>query len=117
MKKILPLSALLTVALLVLAACQTASTVSTDNTNNAKNTTNAAAPKTDGHGHTDDAPRIQLADAKKEFDANNALFVDTRAKETYYAEHIKGAINVPVNELETKISRLKTDKKIIVYCS
>ena len=116
MKKVLSLSAFLTVALLVLTACQMASTSSIDNQNNANKSANAA-PKTDDHGHADDAPRITLADAKKDFDAGNAVFIDTRAKSAYDAEHIKGAINMSSGEVEARYKEIPTGKKIIAYCS
>lgn len=70
----------------------------------------AAAP-------TDDAPRIQLADAKAAYDAGNVIFVDTRAQDGYKMEHIKGAINVTQGDLDAKISSLPKGKKIIAYCS
>jgi predicted sulfurtransferase len=117
MKKILSLSSFLTIALLFSAACQTASTTSTDNGNKAKNTTNSAAPKADEHGHADDAPRITLTDAKKEFDAGNVVFVDTRAKSAYDVEHIKGAINMTTADVEARYKEIPTGKKIIAYCS
>ena len=66
----------------------------------------------------DDAPRISLADAKKDFDAGTAVFVDSRAPEAYKVEHIKGAINIPSHDkLEAELKKLPPDKKIIVYCS
>lgn len=117
MKKILMLSAFLTIALLVSTACQTASTISTDNKNTANKTVNSAAPKTDTDGHADDAPRIILADAKKEFDAGNVVFVDTRPKAAYDIEHIKGAINMTTSEVEARYKEIPTGKKIIAYCS
>ena len=76
-----------------------------------------AAPKTDEHGHADDAPRITLADAKKDFDAGNAVFIDTRTEATYKQEHIKGALNIPVEAAEAKFNEIPKDKKIIAYCS
>ena len=117
MKKNLSLSSFLAIALLVSAGCQTASTTSTDNKNTANKLANSAAPKADEHGHADTAPRIVLADAKKEFDAGNAVFVDTRAKTAYDAEHIKGAINMTTADVETRYKEIPTDKKIIAYCS
>lgn len=89
-------------------------TLGTTNLNSA--VTNAA-PKVDEHGHMDNAPRITLAEAKKDFDAGNAVFIDTRSKEAFETEHIKGAINVPVADLEAKLSEIPKDKKLIVYCS
>ncbi len=70
----------------------------------------AAAP-------TDEAPRISLADAKKDFDAGNVVFIDTRAEAAYKTEHIKGAINIAADALQTRYTELPKNKKIIAYCS
>ena len=115
MKKLLSLSAFLTIALLVSTACQSASTSSVDN--KANKPANSAAPKTDDHGHADDAPRIALAEAKKDFDAGNVVFIDTRAKAAYDTEHIKGAINMTTDAVEARYKEIPADKKIIAYCS
>ncbi len=65
----------------------------------------------------DDAPRISLADAKKEFDAGTAVFIDTRAADIYKQEHVKGAINITFETLNSKLDSLPKGKKIIAYCS
>ena len=67
---------------------------------------------------SDNAPRISLEDAKKEFDAGTAVFVDARAQEAYKMEHIKGAINVQsADRLKEALKSIPPDKKLIVYCS
>ena len=66
---------------------------------------------------SDNAPRISLEDAKKDFDAGTAIFIDARAAEAYQTEHIKGAINITSAMLADKIKELPKDKKLIVYCS
>ena len=44
--------------------------------------------------------------------------VDVLGKEYFAKEHIKGAINIPVNQLEAKADRLlRKDDFIIVYCA
>ncbi len=117
MKKILSLIILAVFALSVLTACQSVSTASPDISGNGNkmNKPVNSAPKTDEH--TDDAPRISLADAKKDFDAGNVIFVDTRAKSAYDTEHIKGAINMTNDAVESRYKELPTGKKIIAYCS
>ena len=75
---------------------------------------NAATPAA---ATIDDAPRISLADAKKEFDAGTAIFVDTRSSDTYKQEHVKGAINITFETLNAKLDSLPKGKKIIAYCS
>ena len=110
----LTIVAVLMSALLVFTACQNAATSPKNET--AKNTA-ATATKTENADPADDAPRISLADAKKDFDAGNAIFVDTRAEVTYKQEHIKGAMNVPAEAMETRYKEIPTGKKIIAYCS
>lgn len=41
--------------------------------------------------------------------------VDVRTKEEYNSEHIKGAINIPYDEI-TKEVNLEKEKTIFVYC-
>lgn len=74
--------------------------------------------KTDSHaddGH--DAPRISLADAKKDFDAKTAVFIDTHSPDQYAQRHIPGSINVPANDMEPYLNKIPKGKKIIAYCS
>lgn len=77
---------------------------------NMTNTTAPVAP-------TDGAPRISLEDAKKDYDKGNVLFIDTRAQSAYEIEHIKGAINIPVETIENRYKDVPKNKKVIAYCS
>jgi Rhodanese-like domain len=65
----------------------------------------------------DDAPRISLVDAKKDFDDGSAVFIDTRADTVYRQEHIRGAINITSETLKDKIKDLPKNKTLIAYCS
>jgi hypothetical protein len=64
-----------------------------------------------------EAARISRADAKKAFDDGSAVFVDVRAADSYNREHITGALNIPLADLNSKADTLPKGKKIIVYCS
>ena len=64
-----------------------------------------------------EAARISLAEAKKDFDEGKAIFVDSRAADSYKQKHIKGAINIPFADAESRWKEIPTDKKIIAYCS
>lgn len=81
----------------------------------------AAAPSlaTDADHPDDahDAPRISLADAKKDFDAGTAVIVDVRDINAYKMEHIKGALHIPISDAAANEDKLPKNKKIIVYCS
>ena len=76
-------------------------------------------PASDGHDEAavDDAPRISLAEAKKDFDNKTAVFIDTHAKEQFDYEHIPGAINVQANTIKQNLNKIPKGKKIIAYCS
>jgi 3-mercaptopyruvate sulfurtransferase SseA len=70
----------------------------------------AAAP-------ADDAARISIADARKAVESGKAVFVDVRDANSYKAGHIKGAINIPLNEVVARVNELPRNKRIITYCS
>jgi hypothetical protein len=123
MRFIFSIFAVFALGLGILTACQdTAPPVKVTDTAKTTNTNSNAAnsvspPKADEHGHTDEAPRITLADAKKDFDAGSAVFLDTRAEASYKNEHIKGALNITEANLEEKYKEIPKGKKIIAYCS
>lgn len=62
-------------------------------------------------------PRISAEDAKKEFDAGKAIFVDTRGAEDWKNEHLPGALNITNSSPEDQYNTLPKGKKIILYCS
>lgn len=87
-------------------------------TNTGNSTTVKAEPaKANSPNVAEDAPRISLDDAKKDFDAGTAVFIDARDVNSYKFTHIKGAINIPFAEAENRLKEIPTDKKIIAYCS
>ena len=45
------------------------------------------------------------------------LFVDVRNEGEYNRSHIKGAILIPVKEIEANLDKIPKDKIIIVYCN
>ena len=42
--------------------------------------------------------------------------VDVRSAEEFAAGHLPGAINIPIDQLETRMSELKWGNEIVVYC-
>ncbi len=114
MKKIL---LILTVAGIVYgAACANTATRTSavENTEPAK--VQSPTPVPDAHAE-DTAPRITLADAKKDYDAGNAILIDVRDEAAYKLEHIAEAINITPQTLDASIGKLQKGKKLIVYCS
>lgn len=46
-----------------------------------------------------------------------AVIVDVRSKSEYAGGHIKGSLNIPVDQLEKNLSKLSKDKTIITCCA
>lgn len=61
-------------------------------------------------------PRVTASEAKAAADAG-ALIVDVRSEQAYREGHIKGAINIPLDQFPQRIGELPTDRKIITYCT
>lgn len=53
----------------------------------------------------------------KELIANKAIIIDVRTKAEYQNGHIKGSMNIPLQSLNTQLSKLKKDKTIITCCA
>jgi hypothetical protein len=93
------------------------------NTNLAASNPNATTPRPAGEGTyvatptPQGPPRIALADAKKDFDAGTAVFIDTHAADQFAKQHIPGALNIAVSDLAAKEDKIPKGKKIIAYCS
>ncbi|WP_372473472.1 rhodanese-like domain-containing protein [Capnocytophaga sp. ARDL2] len=53
---------------------------------------------------------------KKVVNDENTLLVDVRTPEEFEEETAKNAINIPVDELENRVSELVDAKRIVVFC-
>ena len=53
----------------------------------------------------------------KELIKNGAQIVDVRTKAEYQQGHIKGSINIPLNNLSNHYASLKKDKPVITCCA
>lgn len=114
MKKIILIC---TVAASVGAAACANTTSQTANVQNTTVTKSEPAKATPVETPVDNAERITLADAKKDYDAGNAVIIDVRDEAAFKLEHIKAALNITPETLDANISKLPRGKKLIVYCS
>ncbi len=48
---------------------------------------------------------------------DGAVILDVRSKSEYASGHLKGSINVPLNELNSYLKTLKKDKPVITCCA
>jgi phage shock protein E len=58
-------------------------------------------------------PKADLAQLIKE----GAMIVDVRSKAEYAGGHVKGSINIPLDQLGSNLAKLKKDKAIITCCA
>jgi hypothetical protein len=65
----------------------------------------------------DSARRITREEAIKMIKAKKAVFVDVRPKESYDQAHIKGAINIPLGDILTRVKEIPPKTFIITYCA
>ena len=61
--------------------------------------------------------KIETKEKKTErvLEEKNYIVVDVRTKEEYEESHVKGALNIPYDEIDEKTS-LPKEKTILVYC-
>jgi len=46
----------------------------------------------------------------------NALLLDVRPRTEFEAGHLRGAVNIPIEELSARVDELPRDREIITYC-
>ena len=63
------------------------------------------------------ARRITREEAIKLVKAKKAVYVDVRGKEFYDQGHIKGAINIPLGDMLTRVREIPPKTFIITYCA
>lgn len=68
-------------------------------------------------GSLESARRITREEAIKLIKANKAVFVDVRGKDQYDQGHIKGAINIPLGDILTRVKEIPPKTFIITYCA
>jgi predicted sulfurtransferase len=79
--------------------------------------THSASKEFWGPTNSDEAARIKPEEARELLKKNKAVLVDVRNEASYKAGHIKGALNIPFNEIRERARELPRDKMIITYCS
>lgn len=65
----------------------------------------------------DNVRRVTVAELRDLIDQGKAVAVDVRGDEAYKQEHIKGALNVPENQVRARAEELPKDKLLAFYCS
>jgi phage shock protein E len=53
----------------------------------------------------------------KELIQNGAVIIDVRSKGEYQSGHIKNSTNIPLDTLQSQLSKFKKDKPVITCCA
>jgi len=78
---------------------------------------NSAAPSPPQNAE-DKMPRLSAEETKKLVADGKAVIIDVRGPDAYKISHIKGALDIPLNKIESgDFKDLPKDKRIIAYCS
>lgn len=64
----------------------------------------------------DDHPQLDVASLLTTPPAERPLLLDVRTAEEFAAGHIPGSINIPVDELRSRINQLPKNREIAAYC-
>ena len=65
----------------------------------------------------DEVPRLTAKEAFEAQQSGEAVIVDTRSAIQYDAGHIAGSINVPLDQLESRMGELDPNTWHITYCT
>lgn len=58
-------------------------------------------------------PKVDFAELVK----NGAQIIDVRSKAEFAGGHIRGSINIPLNELASHMKKIKKEKPVITCCA
>ena len=58
-------------------------------------------------------PKVDFGDLMK----NGATILDVRTKGEYQGGHLKGSVNIPLQNLQNHLSKLNKDKPVITCCA
>jgi phage shock protein E len=59
---------------------------------------------------------LSCSSQSRPVDYSHALLIDVRTPQEFEAGSVVGAINIPVDIMESAIGDLPTDKQIVVFC-
>ncbi len=115
--------ALAAAAALLLGACKAGDTAggSSATTQAASNNSGAGQSNSGGGGTTtvsaDGARRVTPAEVQQMVADGKAVIYDTRSKGAYDAEHIKGALSMPSEQVGERAGELPKGKTLVFYCT
>jgi rhodanese-related sulfurtransferase len=67
-------------------------------------------------GHVDGAEPVGIAELVERSDSGGVVVVDVRPRLEFEAGHLPGAINIPLEELSSRIDELDHSATVVAYC-
>lgn len=67
---------------------------------------------------TVDVPTVTVQEAAEQFDSKQAIIIDVREQDEWDEQHIEGAILIPLDQVESRLSEFEEykDSPIIMQC-
>ncbi len=65
----------------------------------------------------DEIPRVTIQEAFNAAENGEAIIIDTRSASEFSRQHITGAINLPVDQIEARLGELDSDIWYLTYCT
>ncbi|HKQ99965.1 MAG TPA: rhodanese-like domain-containing protein [Pyrinomonadaceae bacterium] len=116
MRLVYTVAAAVVLAALTLAACN--STEKQGNSVSANSTKVPFPTSTAQHvAPSDGVKRVTTVELRDGLDKGEAIVIDVRPATSYQQAHVKGAINIPLEQVESRLGELPRDKMIVTYCS
>ncbi len=110
-------AALVLAAASVLGACKANDTAGNTGAGASKAAAKQNAPTGTTEVHADGVRRVTVAELEKMVADGSAVIYDTRPQTAYDAEHIKGALSMPYDQVPTHSGELPGDKTLVFYCT
>jgi len=61
--------------------------------------------------------RITVEEFEKQYETEKPLIIDIRKKSEFDSEHVIGAINIPLNQINKNLASFPKDKPFVLYCA
>ncbi len=66
---------------------------------------------------TDHISRITAKELEEKYNHENILVIDVRKKSEYDTQHVIGAINIPLHQINEHLAELPKDKPFVIHCA
>ncbi len=72
---------------------------------------------TDAGKKTETVHSIHAKDIQQYYGKDNVLILDVRKPSEFESQHVKGAINIQLSEIESRVNELDHSKKYVLHCA